>query len=114
GEVVVVDIGAEYNYYSADITRTFPVSGKFTSRQRELYQLVLDTQRAAEKYVKPGVTTLRELSRYASQYMRNSTIRAKDSRGNARTMDSFFIHALGHWLGMNVHDVSGGSSVLAP
>jgi Xaa-Pro aminopeptidase len=114
GEVVVIDIGAEYNYYTADITRTFPVSGRFTPRQRELYQLVLDTQKAAERYLKPGVTTRDELSRYASEFLRKSPLRAKDSRGTLRTMDRFFPHGLGHWLGMNVHDVGSGSTILMP
>jgi Xaa-Pro aminopeptidase len=114
GDLVVVDIGAEYNYYTADITRTFPVSGRFTPRQREVYQLVLDTQRACEKYVVPGKTTLWELDQYARDFMRKSPLRAKDSKGELRTMDAFFVHGLGHWLGMDVHDVSGGSAVLQP
>jgi Xaa-Pro aminopeptidase len=113
GETVVVDIGAEYNYYSADITRTFPTGGKFTPRQRQLYQLVLDTQRACAKYVKPGKTTLGELNRYAREFLRKSPVRARDEQGNERTMDAFFPHGLGHWLGMDVHDVGGGS-VLEP
>jgi Xaa-Pro aminopeptidase len=112
GDMVVVDIGAEYNYYSADVTRTYPANGKFTPRQREIYQLVLDTQRACEKYVKPGVTTLGELHQYAAKFMRESPLRAKDRSGNEATMDRFFVHGLGHWLGMDVHDVSGRSQTL--
>ncbi len=114
GEVVVMDIGAEYNYYSADITRTFPVGGRFTPRQRQLYQLVLDTQTACQKYVRPGKTTLRELHRYAVQYLHRSPLRARDRSGELHTMDYFFPHGLGHWLGMDVHDVGGGSDVLEP
>jgi Xaa-Pro aminopeptidase len=114
GETVVVDIGAEYNYYSADITRTFPCGGKYTPRQRELYQLVLDCQKACEKYVVPGKTTLGELHGYAAQFLRKSPLRAKDPSGAERTMDTFFVHGLGHWLGMDVHDVGGPSSVLQP
>lgn len=113
-EMVVVDIGAEYNYYAADVTRTFPCGGKFTPRQREIYQLVLDTQRACEKYVKPGKTTLRELHRYAVSFMQSSPLRAQDEQGKEHTMDAFFVHALGHWLGMDVHDVGGRSNVLEP
>jgi Xaa-Pro aminopeptidase len=114
GETVVVDIGAEYNYYSADITRTFPVSGKFTLRQRQLYQLVLNTQRACEKYVQPGKTTLHELNQFAREFMRKSPLRARTVEGEEQTMDAFFAHGLGHWLGMDVHDVGGGSDVLVP
>jgi Xaa-Pro aminopeptidase len=101
GDLVVVDIGAEYSYYTADITRTYPASGKFTARQREIYQLVLDAQRAAEKAFKPGQSTIAQLNRVATQVMKSSPLR--DSAGN--TLDRYFIHGLGHWLGMDVHDV---------
>jgi Xaa-Pro aminopeptidase len=114
GETVVVDIGAEYNYYSADVTRTFPVGGRFTPRQKELYQLVLDTQAACAKQAVPGKTTLADLHRFAVSFMRESPLRAKDSTGNEVTMERFFAHGLGHWLGMDVHDVSGNSQVLVP
>ena len=62
GDVVVVDIGAEYGGYSADVTRTYPVSGKFSARQREIYQIVLDAQKAAIAKVKPGATIQRHPS----------------------------------------------------
>jgi Xaa-Pro aminopeptidase len=114
GEMLIVDIGAEYNYYSADITRTLPVGGKFTPRQKALYRLVLETQRACEKFVRPGITTLSELDRYARTFLRQSSLRAKQIDGTEQTMDAFFVHSVGHWLGMDVHDVSGGSEVLEP
>ena len=62
GDVVVVDIGAEYGGYSADVTRTYPVSGKFSARQREIYQIVLDAQKAAIAKVKPGRSDQRPAS----------------------------------------------------
>jgi len=114
GEVVVIDIGAEYNYYSADVTRTFPVGGRFTARQKKLYQLVLDTQTACHRHVKPGATTLSDLHQFAVSFLQQSPLRARDSSGNVHTMDFFFTHGLGHWLGMDVHDVSGGSMILQP
>jgi Xaa-Pro aminopeptidase len=101
GEVVVIDIGAEYSYYTADITRTYPVSGKFTARQREIYQLVLDAQRAAEKAFKPGQSSIAQLHKAAIDVMKASPLR--DKQGN--TLERYFIHGLGHWLGMDVHDV---------
>jgi Xaa-Pro aminopeptidase len=101
GDTVVVDVGAEYSYYTADITRTYPASGKFTPRQREVYQLVLDAQRAAEKAFKPGEVTIRDLYAAAVGVMKASPLR--DSSGN--TLDRYFIHGLSHWLGMDVHDV---------
>lgn len=110
GDLVVMDVGAEYQHYTADITRTFPVSGTFTPRQREVYQLVLDAQRAAEKAFVPGKTTMRDLQRAATQAMKESPLR--DAEGN--TLDRYFIHGLGHWLGMDVHDVGDNSSPLPP
>jgi len=107
GELVLVDIGAEYSYYAADITRTYPVSGKFTPRQRALYLAVLEAQKAAERAAKPGIT-LRELDRIARESLRGSPLRAKDTDGKEYTLDHFFRHALGHSLGMDVHDPETG------
>jgi Xaa-Pro aminopeptidase len=103
-DLVVCDIGAEYSLYTADITRTFPANGKFTVRQRAIYQLVLDTQAAAAAHWKPGMTNL-DLHVFAVQFLRNSPLRARDTDGKEYTMDHFFIHSLGHYLGMDVHDV---------
>jgi Xaa-Pro aminopeptidase len=108
GDLIVVDIGAEYSYYTADITRTYPATGKFTERQRQIYQLVLDAQRAAEKAFKPGQTSIGDLQRVAVEVMRASPLR--DRQGNK--LDRYFIHGLGHWLGMDVHDVGGYSGVI--
>ncbi len=105
GDMVVVDIGAEYTYYTADITRTYPVSGKFTPRQREVYQLVLDCQSACAAEFKVGKSTLQSQNVFAKAYMAKSPLRAKDEGGVERTMDHFFFHGLGHYLGMDVHDV---------
>jgi Xaa-Pro aminopeptidase len=107
GEMVVVDIGAEYSYYTADITRSYPASGKFTPRQREIYQLVLDAQRAAEKAFKPGQTTMAQLNRVAVDTIKASPLR--DKQGG--TLEKYFIHGLGHWLGMDVHDVGNYSNM---
>jgi Xaa-Pro aminopeptidase len=104
GDLVVCDIGAEYSLYTADITRTYPANGKFTARQRAVYQLVLDTQSAAAAYWKPGMTHA-DLQQFTQQFMRKSPLRARDTDGKEYTMDHFFIHGLGHWLGMEVHDV---------
>ena len=100
-ELVVVDAAAEFSYYTADITRTYPASGKFTPRQREVYQLVLDAQRAAEKAFVAGKSSLADLQRAAREVMKSSPLR--DKQGN--TLDKYFIHGLGHWIGMDVHDV---------
>jgi Xaa-Pro aminopeptidase len=109
GDLVVVDIGAELHYYTADITRTYPANGKFSPRQRAIYQLVLDAQKTAEAGVKPGETKLRELTHRTREFLQQSPLRAKDRDGHEQTMDCFFIHGLSHYLGMDVHDVGDTS-----
>ena len=107
---MVIDIGAEYSQYTADITRTYPANGKFTKRQRELYELVLAAQTEATKDFKPGQTTINDLNRVVRDFFHKSPLRG----GNNLPMDYFFIHGLTHYLGMNVHDVGDISAPLAP
>jgi Xaa-Pro aminopeptidase len=114
GDLVVVDIGAEYSYYAADITRTWPASGRFTPRQREIYELVLAAQRKMEEMVKPGKTYLGALTDATRDFFRASRLRARDEQGREQTMDYFFIHATGHYLGMDVHDVGDYGRPLQP
>ncbi|HEU5116847.1 MAG TPA: aminopeptidase P N-terminal domain-containing protein [Isosphaeraceae bacterium] len=114
GDLVVVDIGAEIQNYTADITRTFPVSGTFSERQKALYQAVLDAQEEVEKAVKPGETRLSDLTGIASRSLRQSTLRARDQDGKEHTLDHFFIHGVSHYLGMDVHDVGSGREPLQP
>ena len=109
GELVVEDVGAEFGYYSADMTRTIPISGRFTPRQRALYDLVLGTQQAAIDSVRPG-TDLPALNRIARTYLR-------DHSGDLCGSDScvpYFTHGLSHWLGMDVHDVGAFGARLEP
>jgi len=108
GDLVVVDIGAEYGQYTADVTRTIPIGGRFTERQRAVYNLVLDTQRAAMEAIRPGIT-FRELNEVARRHMRDH---GQDLCG-MQSCDRYFIHGLSHWLGMRVHDV-GGNRILEP
>jgi Xaa-Pro aminopeptidase len=109
GDLVVTDVGAEFGYYTADVTRTWPVSGKFTARQRALYELVLATQQVGMDSVRPGMT-LGRLHRIAQSYLRlhSGTLCAPKS------CDEFFIHGLSHFLGMDVHDVGDPGTPLAP
>lgn len=109
GELVVMDMAGEFGYYSADVTRTLPVDGRFTPRQRAVYDLVLGAQQAAMNAVQPGVT-MAQLDGIARRYMRENS---KDTCGS-RTCDAFFIHGLGHFLGMDVHDVGRYDVPLAP
>jgi Xaa-Pro aminopeptidase len=113
GDLVVCDIGAEYSLYTADITRTYPANGKFTERQRAIYNLVLETQTAAAAHWKPGMTH-GDLQRFAQLYLRKSPLRARDKDGKEYTMDHFYIHGLGHWLGMDVHDAGDYELPIVP
>lgn len=108
GDLVVCDIGAEYSLYTADITRTYPANGRFTPRQRAIYQLVLDTQSAIAAHWRPGMRMI-DLQSFAQDYLRKSPLRARDVDGREYTMDHFFIHSFGHYLGMDVHDVGNSA-----
>ena len=109
GDLIVMDIGADFGYYTADVTRTIPVSGKFTARQRALYDLVLASQQAAIAAIRPGLDLIR-LDSIAREYMRRNSGRLCGTR----TCDQFFVHGLGHWLGMDVHDPAEISTPFAP
>jgi Xaa-Pro aminopeptidase len=105
GDLVVIDAAAEWGQYTADVTRTFPVNGKFTPRQKAIYDLVLGAQEAAFDSVRPGVT-LRQLDGIARRYMREHS----GTLCGDKTCDDpeFFNHGLGHPIGMDVHDVGFG------
>jgi Xaa-Pro aminopeptidase len=109
GDLVVMDIGAEYGYYSADVTRTIPISGKFTARQRAIYDLVYGAHRAAIDSVRPGIT-LGRLQQIAQTYMRDHSGTTCGDQPCTR----YFIHGLSHWLGMDVHDVGQFNVPLEP
>lgn len=106
GELLLMDVGAEYDHYTADVTRTFPVNGKFTKEQAEIYQIVFDAQEEVAKATKPGVS-FGELNRIANRVVGEGLFKLglttdKNSDTQRRV---WFMHGLGHWLGMNVHDV---------
>lgn len=105
GSLLLMDVGAEYDHYTADVTRTFPVNGKFTKEQAEIYQIVFDAQEAVAAAIKPGVT-MSSLSDIADRVIidglfKLGLITDKDSS----QYSMWYMHGLGHWLGMNVHDV---------
>jgi len=99
GDLVVVDIGADVDYYCADLTRTYPVSGKFTPRQKEIYTIVLETQEYIASLAKPGMWLSnkdeeeKSLHHLAKKYLKE------------KGYDQYFPHGIGHFLGLDVHDV---------
>jgi Xaa-Pro aminopeptidase len=99
GDLVVVDIGAEFENYCADLTRTYPVSGTFNKRQKELYTIVLETQNYIASLAKPGMW-LKNKDK-ADKSLHHLAVKFLATRG----YDKYFPHGIGHFLGLDVHDV---------
>lgn len=110
GDLLLIDAGAEYQCYASDITRTFPVNGKFSTEQRALYDLVLAAQRAAIAEVRPGrpfgayhVAAVRVIT---AGLIRLGLLKGSvDKNIREQTYRRFYMHKTGHWLGLDVHDV---------
>jgi Xaa-Pro aminopeptidase len=113
-DVVVIDAAGEYSMYASDITRTLPINGHFTARQREIYDIVLGAQQAAEAAFKSGKSTMKRddpnsLYKVAYDYINSH---GKDLHGD--TLGKYFIHGLGHPVGLNVHDATDHEAPLGP
>lgn len=113
GDVAVMDVAGEYSMYASDITRTLPATGKFTPRQREIYDIVLAAQQAAIQAYQPGVSTLGrdQNSLYSAAYNYINT-HGKDLRG--QPLGQYFIHGLSHFVGLSVHDVGDTTQPIRP
>jgi Xaa-Pro aminopeptidase len=114
GDLVVIDAAGEYSLYASDITRTLPATGKFTARQREIYDIVLGAQRAAIAAFQSGKSHLRRdqtnsIHNVAYDYINTH---GKDLHGQA--LGKYFIHGLGHFVGLDVHDAGDYDAPLAP
>ena len=109
GDLLLVDAGAEYQGYASDITRTFPISGKFSAAQREIYDLVLETQMSCIDMVRPGVR-LEDLKTHSVEMLTAGMVRLGLLRGDPgkliedKKYMQFYMHNLGHFLGIDVHD----------
>lgn len=131
----LMDVGAEYDHYTADVTRTFPVNGKFTKEQAEIYQIVYDAQESAAAELKPGTLfstagqaaakTVEEglaklgLIESVGAFIPGTIQKVPDGKGGTREVGVpqyriWYMHGLGHWLGMNVHDVGDYATKLKP
>ena len=110
GDLLLIDAGAECDHYAADITRTFPVSGQFTKPQKQLYQLVLDAQITAIGQVRPGAPW-NQAHEAAIEVLTEGLVSLGILKGEVAQLienesyKPFFMHRIGHWLGMDVHDV---------
>jgi Xaa-Pro aminopeptidase len=106
GETVVADVGAECSDYATDVTRTVPAGGKFTARQRELYEIVLGAQKAAIAAIKPGMR-LRVDGTASQQTLHQIAYDYINSHGHdlhGQPLGKYFVHGLGHYVGLDVHD----------
>lgn len=110
GELLLIDAGAEYKGYASDITRTFPINGRFSKAQREIYDLVLKTQVACVEMVRPGVTH-DELKAHSVEMLTEGMVELGLLKGKPADLikeekyKQFYMHGLGHLLGIDVHDV---------
>jgi Xaa-Pro aminopeptidase len=113
GDIVVMDVGAQYSGYAGDITRTVPANGKFTPRQREIYDIVLGAQNAALAALKPGADMCRKgkQSLYKISY---DYINSHGKDQNGKPLGQYFIHGLGHNIGLDVHDPGDSCNSLKP
>lgn len=101
GDMIVMDIGCEFDHYCADITRTIPATGKFTPEQKEIYNIVLESQKAVINMVKPGITLAQM----------DSTVKAVATKYG---YEKYIRHGCTHYLGLDVHDVGDNSKPLEP
>lgn len=110
GQLVLMDVGASYNNYSADITRCFPIGEKFSERQRQIYQIVLDVQKEIISMIKPGVK-LSELNIRTRELLTESAI-AIGLINDPDEILKHYMHSVSHFLGMDTHDLGGREAVL--
>ena len=110
GDLLLIDAGAEYGYFTGDVTRTMPAGGRFTKEQRQVYQVVLDAQKAAIKAVRPGASFIAPHNA-AVRVLVEGLLGLGLLRGKAKEIiqkqeyRTFYMHGTSHWLGMDVHDV---------
>lgn len=110
GELLLIDSGAEFDYYAGDITRTIPISGRFNEAQRDIYQLVLEAQKTAIKLLTPN-SSIKQANDKAVEILVEGLVKLGILQGSVHELIAqnahkrFYMHGLGHWLGLDVHDV---------
>ena len=103
-DLILFDLGYAHNGYSADISRTFPVNGKFTGIQKDVYEAVLNCNKAVIAYAKPGLK-IKDLQEYATEYLRKECIRLRLMNEND-DIRNYYYHNVSHHLGLDTHDIS--------
>lgn len=102
-DLILFDLGAQWNFYNADITRTFPVGGKFTDRQKQVYEAVLRVNKAVIEKIKPGVV-YKELNAWATDLIAEECIKLGIIK-EKKDVSKYYWHSIGHNLGLDTHDV---------
>lgn len=109
GDLLLIDAGAEYHGYASDITRTYPVNGKFTQVQRNIYSLVLEVQKTCIEMIRPGIN-FNDLQNKAVELITKGLVDLGLLIGELNNLilnragEKFFMHGIGHWMGLQVHD----------
>jgi Xaa-Pro aminopeptidase len=109
GQLVLFDLGVDLDHYCSDITRTFPANGKFTTRQKAIYEVVLEANKKTIEWLKPGVT-IKEFNDYGKQILIDGAKKLGLIQEDAE-IQKYYYHSLGHYLGLDVHD--GGNYSLS-
>lgn len=112
GDLLLCDLGASWKYYKADITRTFPINGKFSERQREIYDLVLKANQLVKEAAKPGMTT-RDLNNIVVEFYEKELPNIGLCQ-DGKTVRDYYWHGVSHHLGLETHDVSAPDGILKP
>jgi Xaa-Pro aminopeptidase len=114
GDLVVLDVGGEYSRYATDVTRTLPVSGRFTPRQREIYDIVLRAQQAAVDAFKAGTSTIGRMAPNSLYKIAYDYINTHGHDLHDQPLGQYFIHGLSHYVGLAVHDAGDNTTPLQP
>lgn len=112
GDLILFDLGAQYKYYNADISRTFPVNGKFTERQKQVYNVVLKAKEAVEEAARPGLP-YKELNEIAKKVLTEGCKELGLIRDD-KELVKYYFHSVSHYLGLDAHDIGIYNTVLKP
>lgn len=112
GDLILLDLGAQYNQYASDITRTYPINGKYSDRQKTLYNIVLKANEEVIKMMKPGLD-FSELNKRCSEILSEELIKI-DLIKEAKELSKYYYHGVSHFMGLDVHDVGFRDAKLEP
>ena len=107
GDLILFDLGAQYNYYNGDISRTFPVNGRFSNRQKEVYNAVLRVNEKVINEIRPGVRFL-DLNKKAKEWIAEECINLGLIK-DREDVSNYYWHSIGHSLGLDTHDIEGNN-----